>query len=145
MPALHMGLCGMNRSVFKVIKMAIVLASGGNNSATYTFADNDTSFGATQWGLLSATANARIKELLDTVYTDIVAGDTAVEQFEAALLDVGVSLSFWHLPSSAGSVAAPVWGRFSVVSGSRPVLTVQDVGAGNTAAVRISLSYSASE
>ncbi len=124
--------------------MAIAFASGGNNSATYTFGDNDTSFGETQWALLSGTDNARIKALLNTDYTDIVGGLTAVQQFEAALLDAGVSLSFWHLPSSAGSVAAPVWGRFSVVSGSNPTLTVQDVGAGNTAAVRISLSYSAS-
>ena len=71
MPALHMGLCGMNRSVFKVIKMAISALSV-TQTGDRSFSASFTSGAATDVVLFSAiesglTAGSAIFEFIDGI------------------------------------------------------------------------------
>lgn len=107
---------------------AYLAAGSGNNSVTYTVAAADTSVPNTAWASMSSTANKRIKEFLDTAYTDLTA-------FLAAAAAAGLSVT---VASGTAAAPSPYW---TCGAASKPVLNFAAMGGAGH--VRISLAYSA--
>lgn len=107
--------------------------SNGANSATWTFADPAPAAGNTianaelQKGVSSTS---RLGILLNTVFTDILAGATAQQQLDAAVAALGMSYSGYGIDQF----------RLVVVSGNKPTATATT--SQTSGYLRVSLAYS---
>lgn len=94
----------------------------GTGAATDTFDITAKTGSPAVWAFLAA---GPLADLFDKIYTDIVAGLTAQQQFDAAAHAAGYSI-LPHLVAAAPGVTAVT---VTVASGAKPVINITSSGA----------------